>query len=60
MPDIEEKPPTLEELTTEQKHSTDPEYLDAVNEAVAEGVQQIEAGEGIPAEKVWEELNLEN
>lgn len=60
MPDTDQKDLTLEELTTEQKQSTDPNYLDAVNKAVDEGLQQINEGQGIPADRVWKELGLEN
>lgn len=60
MPKTDEKPPTLEELTTEQKQSTDPDYIAAVNASIEEGLSEIEAGKGIPADKVWDELNVEN
>ena len=46
MPKIEEKQPTIEELTTEQKQSVDQDYIDAVNQGVAEGLAEIEAGQG--------------
>ena len=60
MPKIEEKQPTIEELTTEQKQSVDQDYIDAVNQGVAEGLAEIEAGQGVPAEQVWRELGLED
>ena len=60
MPKIEEKQPTIEELTTEQKQSVEQDYIDAVNQGVAEGLAEIEAGQGVPAEQVWRDLGLED
>ena len=60
MPKIEEKQPAIEELTTEQKQSVEQDYIDAVNQGVAEGLAEIEAGQGVPAEQVWRDLGLED
>jgi len=36
-----------------------PEYEAFVKRSIATGLAQVEAGQGIPAETVWEELGIE-
>lgn len=59
MPTLKNDRPEPGELTDEQKERTDAEYIAAVNRGVAAAVKQADAGETIPAEKVWAELGAE-
>ncbi|MEO1207646.1 MAG: hypothetical protein AAFV45_15065 [Pseudomonadota bacterium] len=55
---IDDKP-TLEEMTTEQPHNTDPEYIAAVNRGIAEAQQELKDGKGIPEEEFWKAFGLD-
>jgi hypothetical protein len=54
----DQEPATLDELTTEQKERTDPDYIAAVNRGVARAVKEMEDGKGIPDDEFWKEFGL--
>ena len=51
--------PTLEELTTEQPHRTDADYIAAVNRGLEKAQRQVRDGKTVPAAKVWQKYNLD-
>ena len=51
--------PTLEQLTTEQPHQTDADYIAAVNRGLKIARSQVRDGKIVPAEKVWQKYNID-
>lgn len=61
MSEITDKPMTLEEATTEQPESTDPDYLAWVNEQIRKGQEDLkDPAKRHTVEEVLEELGLED
>ena len=51
--------PTLEELTTEQPHRTDADYIAAVNRGLKIAQRQVRDGKTVPAAKAWHKYSLD-
>ncbi len=52
----DQEPAIPDELTSEQKERTDPEYIAAVNRGIARALKEMEDGKGIPDGKFWKEF----
>ncbi len=58
MPTLKDDKPTLDDLLTEQHERSDDAYLTAVRAGLIAAVKQADAGDLIPAERVWDELGV--
>ena len=53
------KPVIRQDVTSPEEEASQADYEAWLAEEIAAGCAELEAGEGIPAEQVWQELGLE-